>query len=131
MCEGICVWGREMGRPDNERSPTVLAHEVARATRMADIFEDRVTDPPMQGVPCMARLILAVALDMATRGFGDLTDGRPRRLDAVHFQSSFDAEDSPTLTHCPLSFMVQGFGRRPIEYVRRGARVRRPKAWGG
>ena len=78
MCEGICVWGREMGRPDNERSPTVLAHEVARARRMADFFEDRVTDPLMQGVPCMARLILAVALDMAKRGFGDLTNGRPR-----------------------------------------------------
>jgi glutathione S-transferase len=78
MCEGICVWGREMGRPENERSPTVLAHEVARASRMADIFEDRVTDPPMQGVPCMARLILAVALDMAKRGFGDLTNGRPQ-----------------------------------------------------
>ena len=78
MCEGICVWGREMGRPEDERSPTVLAHEVARATRMADFFDDRVTDPPMQEVPCMARLILAVALDMAKRGFGDLTNDRPR-----------------------------------------------------
>jgi glutathione S-transferase len=79
MCEGICVWVREMSRPDNERSPTVLAHEVARAKRMADIFEDRVTDPLMQGALCMAHLILAVALDMAhKRGFGDLTNNRPR-----------------------------------------------------
>src|SRR5216683_2386291 len=60
LCEGICVWGREMGRPESERSPTVLAHEVARAKRMA-------------------HLILAVALDMAHRcGSGDLTNGRPR-----------------------------------------------------
>ena len=44
---------------------------------MADVFEDRVTDPLMQA--CMAQLILAVALDMAhKRGSGDLTNGRPR-----------------------------------------------------
>jgi glutathione S-transferase len=79
MCEGICVWVREMSRPASERSPTVLAHEVARAKRMADVFEDRVSDPLMQGAPCMAHLILAAALDVARkRGFGDLTDSRPR-----------------------------------------------------
>jgi glutathione S-transferase len=79
MCEAICVWGREMGRPESERSPTVLAHEVGRANRMADVFEDRVTDPLMRGVPCMAHLILAVALDHAHKhGSGDFTDGRPR-----------------------------------------------------
>jgi glutathione S-transferase len=79
MCEGICVWIREMARPAGERSPTVLAHEIARAQRMADEFEDRVTDPLMQGAPSMAHLILAVALDVAAkRGFGDLTTGRPQ-----------------------------------------------------
>ena len=79
LCEGICVWGREMGRPESERSPAVLAHELARANRMADVFEDRVTDPLMQGAPCMAHLILAVALDHAHKhGSGDLTNGRPR-----------------------------------------------------
>ena len=54
-----------MGRPESERSPTVLDHEVARAKRIADVFEDRVTDPLMRGAPCTAHLILAVALDMA------------------------------------------------------------------
>lgn len=79
LCEGVCVWGREMGRPESERSPTVLAHEVARANRMADVFEDRVTSPPMYGARHMAHLILAVALDHAHKsGFGDLTDGRPQ-----------------------------------------------------
>jgi glutathione S-transferase len=79
MCEGICVWVREMARPASERSPTVLAHEVARAHRMADVFEGRVADPLMQGAPTMAHLTLAVALDVASkRGFGDLTDGRPQ-----------------------------------------------------
>lgn len=79
MCEGICVWVREMARPPDERSPTVLAHEIARAKRMADVFEGRVADPPMRGPPTMAHLTLAVALDVAAkRGFGDLSDGRPQ-----------------------------------------------------
>jgi glutathione S-transferase len=79
MCEGICVWLREMARPAGERSPTVLAHEVARAQRMADVFEGRMADSLMQGPPNMAQLILAVALDAAhKRGFGDLTTGRPQ-----------------------------------------------------
>jgi glutathione S-transferase len=79
MCEGICVWIREMARPPDERSPTVLAHEVARAKRMADVFEGRVTDPLMRGAPTMVHLTLAVALDVAAkRGFGDLSDGRPQ-----------------------------------------------------
>jgi glutathione S-transferase len=79
MCEGICVWMREMARPAGERSPTVLAHEVARAQRLADVFEGRMTDPLMQGTPKMAQLILAVALDVARkRGFGDLTIGHPQ-----------------------------------------------------
>src|SRR6266702_5432310 len=79
MCEGLCVWIREMARPAGERSPAVLAHEVARAQRMADVFEERVAEPPMRGAPTMAPLILAVALDVtAKRGLGDLTAGRPQ-----------------------------------------------------
>src|SRR5262249_37298336 len=35
MCEGICVWVREMHRTEAERSPTALAHETARSQRMA------------------------------------------------------------------------------------------------
>ena len=54
MCDGIAVWGREMVRPETERSPTTLAHEAARAQRMADFFEERVSDPHMQGSPGMA-----------------------------------------------------------------------------
>ena len=77
MCDGISVLAREMSRPANERSPTVLAHEVARSQRMADLFEGQVADPLLQGAPGMAHFVLAVALDAARRrGLGDLTDGR-------------------------------------------------------
>jgi len=79
MCDGISVWTREMQRPESERSPTVLTHEAARMQRMAEFFEARVTDPPLQAAPSMAHLILTVALDVArTRGPGDLTAGRPQ-----------------------------------------------------
>ena len=78
LCDGISVWVREMSRPENERSPTVLAHEVARSQRIADFFEAHVGDPPMSGAPNMAQLLLAVSLEAASkRGPGDLTAGRP------------------------------------------------------
>jgi hypothetical protein len=68
-----------MARPANERSPTVLAHEVSRSERLADLFEERVGDAELKGAPKMAHFILAAALDMAhKRGSGDLTRGRPR-----------------------------------------------------
>jgi glutathione S-transferase len=79
LCDGVAVWGREMARPANERSPTTLAHESARAERMADFFENHVDDPAMQGPPVMAQLTLAVAIEMARkRGMADLSVGRPR-----------------------------------------------------
>ena len=65
MCDGISVWTREMARLANERSPTVLAHEVARSQRMADIFEGYMADPLMKGASRMAHFILAVALERA------------------------------------------------------------------
>jgi glutathione S-transferase len=78
LCDGISVWVREMSRPENERSPRVLAHEVARSQRLADFFEARVKDPLMSGPPSMAQLLLAVSLEAAAkRGPGDLTAGRP------------------------------------------------------
>jgi glutathione S-transferase len=78
MCEGICVWVRQMNLPESERSPSVLAHEAARTQRMADFFEARMADPLMQGALSMAQLTLAVSLDAARkRGLGDLTNARP------------------------------------------------------
>ena len=78
FCEGISVWIREMNRPGNERSPTLLAHEVARAGRLADVFETEVQRPLLQEQPRMAHLLLAVGLEVArARGPSDLTEGRP------------------------------------------------------
>jgi glutathione S-transferase len=79
MCEGICVWVRELRRPENERSPTNQAHEAARSERMADYFEAEMAQPLLQGAPNMAQLVLVGGIDFARkRGMGDLTVGRPR-----------------------------------------------------
>jgi glutathione S-transferase len=79
MCDGIAMWAREIARPENQRSPTILAHETVRAQRMADFFEQRIADPLMQGSPTMAHLILAIAVETASRrGLGDLTADRRR-----------------------------------------------------
>jgi hypothetical protein len=58
-CARNSPWGSAMARPENERSPTTLAHKSSLAQRMADFFEDRITDPVIQGG--MAQLILAGA----------------------------------------------------------------------
>lgn len=79
MCDGISVWVREMSRPEGERSPTVLAHELDRMHRMADVFETWVVAPLLREAQGMASLILAVALDNARkRGPGDLAASRPQ-----------------------------------------------------
>ena len=79
LCDGISVWVREMHRPATERSATVLAHEVARSQRLADVFEAGAAEPLLQAAPGMAHLILAAALEVAAkRGPGDLTRGRPQ-----------------------------------------------------
>jgi glutathione S-transferase len=68
-----------MSRPASEHSSTVLAHEVARSQRIADVFERLVAEPLMQGLPRMAHLILAVALERARYcGLDYLTNGRPQ-----------------------------------------------------
>ena len=78
LCDGIAVWTREMRRPENERSPTTLAHEAARSERLADHFETQVSGALLQGAPTMAHLFLAVALEtLRMRGLGDLTASRP------------------------------------------------------
>ena len=78
FCDGIAVWAREMHRPQNERSPGLLAHEAARGGRLADAFEARAGEPLLREAPRMAHFVLAVALETARkRGFGDMTEGRP------------------------------------------------------
>ena len=79
MLDGVSVWVREMRRPANERSPTILAHELERAKRLADHWEREVAHPLMNGPLVMAQLLLLMAIEFARSGdMADLEAGRPR-----------------------------------------------------
>ena len=62
MLDGISVWGRELYRPVDERSPTIIDHETARAHRMADSLDKDVADGLFDGPLSIAQLLLACAL---------------------------------------------------------------------
>lgn len=42
LLDGIAVWNRELRRPEDERSPAVIALEAGRAARVADALEGDV-----------------------------------------------------------------------------------------
>lgn len=42
LLDGIAVWNRELRRPEDERSPAVIALEARRAVRVADALEGDV-----------------------------------------------------------------------------------------
>ena len=70
MLDGLSVWGREILRPQNERSPGVIEHETERARRMADLWEREIGHPVMGGALNMAQLTLACALGLDARNSG-------------------------------------------------------------
>jgi glutathione S-transferase len=61
--DGIGVWGRELRRPKDEQSPTIIAHERARAERLADLWEREISHPLMNGDLNLAQLTLYCAFD--------------------------------------------------------------------
>jgi len=67
MLDGIAVWGRELARPPDERSPTILQHEADRSRRMADLWEQEIGHPRMSGALNMAQITLACALGFEAR----------------------------------------------------------------
>jgi glutathione S-transferase len=64
MLDGLAVWLREMGRPRDERSPTTIRHETARAARMAGLWETEIDHPLMVGDLNLAQITLACALGL-------------------------------------------------------------------
>src|SRR5262249_15819237 len=114
MCEGICVWIREMARSEGERSPTALAHEVARAQRMADVFEGRIADPLMQGAPKYGPVNSPPASCFCAQTRLRRSYYRPptaRRLDALHVRTPVDAKDGATVMP-PSTALMSAFGTK-------------------
>jgi glutathione S-transferase len=79
MIDGLAVWSRETGRPRDEQSPTVIAHERARSERMTDLWEREIDHPWMHGPLNMAQITLGCALGLEAR-IPDFRwhDGRPK-----------------------------------------------------
>jgi len=67
MLDGLAVWMRELRRPVNERSPTILRHEAERAARMADLWDREIGHAWMHGGVNIAQLTLACALALEGR----------------------------------------------------------------
>jgi len=67
LVDGLSVWGREMSRPENERSPGVIRHETKRAERMTRLWEREIEHRLMHGPLNMAQITLACGLGMEAR----------------------------------------------------------------
>ena len=67
LLDGLSVWNREISRPDNERSPTVIRHEAERAGRMTGVWEREIGHPVMHGALNRVQLTLACALGLDAR----------------------------------------------------------------
>ena len=82
LMDGISVWGRELSRPQNEQSPTVIRHEMDRAGRMVDLWETEIEHPLMRGTLNLVQLTLACALGLEVR-YRDFRwrEGHPKLID--------------------------------------------------
>ena len=79
MVDGVSVWNRELARPADERSPTIIRHEMERARRMADLWEREIDHEWMRGPLNMAQLTLACTLGLEARNREfDWRTGHPR-----------------------------------------------------
>ena len=79
LIDGVSVWNRELARPENERSPTVIGHEAARAARMADLWEKEIEHPLLRGRFDLLQLTLACALALEARNSQfRWREGRPK-----------------------------------------------------
>lgn len=67
LMDGLAVWLRELYRPENERSPGVIRHEMDRAARLLGYWEREIAHPYMSGALNMAQLTLACALGLEAR----------------------------------------------------------------
>lgn len=82
MLDGVAVLSRELRRPQDERSPTIIEHERSRSARMADLWEKEIAHPLMHGALNMAQVTLACTLAYAARNSdSDWQRGHPKLND--------------------------------------------------
>lgn len=107
MLDGLSVWGREILRPENERSPSVIEHEKARARRLSDAWEREIDHPLMRGALNMIQLTLACTLGLEARNPGFLwRAGRPKLaawFERIAARPSFTATAPPGAAALPAA----------------------------
>jgi glutathione S-transferase len=99
MVDGLSVWGRELSRPENERSPGVIQHETDRAKRIVDVWEAEIGSPLMHGALNMLQITLACGLGLEARNPGfRWRPGHPKLcewFDRIAARPSFTATAPP------------------------------------
>ncbi len=70
LMDGLSVWGRELKRPEEEQSPTIIEHELHRSRRLTDLWESEIEHPLMNGQLNMAQITLVCALQLELRNPG-------------------------------------------------------------
>ena len=100
MMDGIAVWNRELRRPENERSPGVIALEATRANRVADSCEADAVSGRLSQRFDAAWLALACALGYCERRhqIWRWREGRPALsawFDTAATRASFQATIPP------------------------------------
>jgi len=95
LVDGVSVWNRELARPENERSPTVIKHEADRSRRLIDVWEREIGHPVMHGPLNMLQIVLGCTLGLEARNPGfQWRPGHPRLVDwygAIAARPSFAA----------------------------------------
>lgn len=101
LLDGLAVWFRELVRPADERSPTIIQHELDRAERLLSWWESQIGHPWMNGPFNHAQLTLGCALAFALkiRGF----EWRPARPALAAWFETFSRRPSFVATEPPAS----------------------------
>jgi glutathione S-transferase len=100
LLDGLSVWGREILRPENERSPGVIEHEAERAARMVQVWEREIDHALLRGALNMVQITLACALGLEARNPGlRWRPGHPKLtvwFDKIAARPSFIATAPPS-----------------------------------
>ena len=102
FCDWHCRLDLRINWPEDERSPSLLAHEVARAGRLADVFEAEVKRPLLQGATRHGSLASRGVTGSGARArFGRSNEYAPgaRGLAAAYFRDVLAARDGAAV-HC-------------------------------
>ena len=95
LLDGLAVWGRELSRPEDERSPIILSHERTRSRRLTELWQRQIDHPWLRGPLNMAQITFVCALQLETRNPQyHWRPGRPalsRWLDRIAGQPSLAA----------------------------------------